>query len=187
MICPLVVNNKFQVDVSGKKFVIFTDDQSKLSKYNEWTEDGSKTGYTDTVLSIESIDDDSGLFWIHRPILALIDLETSLIDYYTFTHPLKSISVSASNGALESVIIEIGYGFFQAHQMYYGPVGADTNSDNKLDCLDVTVIGSLPWMLKHSRFCEGNYPVAEDYVKLRTSGGEYVKTSDEKQAYVREY
>lgn len=186
MIRPLLANNRFTLDVSGKKFVIFTDDQSKLPLFNEWTEDGAHTGYTAATLSIDSIDDATGLFWMSRPVLAVLDPETNLIDYLTFTHPLRTISVTAVGGALETVTVEIMYGVVQVGQLCYASIDTDTDVDGKPDCLDESVKGSLPWLLGHIRFCEGEDPISEDYIQLLTSDGDHFKTSDGKQFLVME-
>jgi hypothetical protein len=185
MFRPLQVNNKFAIDVVGKKFVIFTDDQTKLPKFNEWTEDDAHTGYSNVELSIDSIDDDTGLFWMSRSVLVVVDPETNLIDYITFSHPLQSISVSTTEGALDSVVVQVGYGVVQVGQLCFASIDIDTDIDGKPDCMDISVPGSLPWLLRPLMFCEGKDPISTEYAKLLTSTGAYVKTSNGKQVMVR--
>lgn len=186
MLRPLLANNKFSLDLVGKHLVIFTDDQDKLKKYNQWTEDGQKTGYTDETLSIDSTADDTGLFWMSRPVLAILNPETNYIDYLIFSHPIKSIKLTAESGALVTAVVEIAYGTVQVGQLFYAPVDRDINSDGKPDSLDSSIIGSLPWLLKgHGFSYEGGPAPALKYAQILTANGLNVSTSNGKQVLVR--
>ncbi len=186
MLRPLLANNKFSLDLVGKHLVIFTDDQDKLKKYNQWTEDGQKTGYTDETLSIDSTADDTGLFWMSKPVLAILDLATNYIDYLIFSHPIKSITLTAESGALATAVIEIAYGTVRVGQLFYALVDRDINSDGKPDCLDSSIIGSLPWLLKgHGFSYEGGPAPVLKYAQFLTADGKEFLTADGKEFFVR--
>jgi len=186
MLRPLLANNKFPLDLSGKRLVLSTDNQDKLPKYNQWTEDGQKTGYTDTTLSLSSLDDDIGLFWMARPVLAVLDPDTNYIDYLIFSHPIKSITLTAEDGALTGAVVEIAYGTVQVGQLFFASVDADDDIDGRPDCLDPGIKGSLPWLLKgHGFSFEGGPAPSIEYAKVQTSDGYYVLTSDGAQVLVR--
>ncbi|MDD3399060.1 MAG: hypothetical protein PHW93_05635 [Candidatus Methanomethylophilaceae archaeon] len=189
MLRPLLANNKFPLDLSGKILVLFTDDQTKLPKYNQWTEDGAHIGYTNTTLSLSSLsslDDDTGLFWMARPILAVLDPDTNYIDYLIFSHPIKSISLTAEDGGLTRAVVEIAYGTVQVGQMFFASIDTDDDADGRPDCLDPGVKGSLPWLLKgHGFSFEGGQAPSVEYAKVQTSDGYYVLTSDGAQVLVR--
>jgi len=183
---PLLANNKFSLDLVGKSLVIFAYGQDKLQKYNQWTEDGQKTGYTDETLSIDSTADDTGLFWMIRPVLAILNPETNYIDYLIFSHPIKSIKLTAESGALVTAVVEIAYGTVQVGQLFYAPVDRDINSDGKPDCLDSSIIGSLPWLLKgHGFSYEGGPAPVLKYAQFLTADGKKFLTADGKEFLVR--
>ncbi len=186
MLRPLLANNKFPLDLSGKNLVLFTDDPAKLKKYNQWTEDGAHIGYTNTTLTLSSLDDDTGLFWMARPVLAVLDPATNYIDYLIFSHPIKSITLTAEDGALTGAVVEIAYGTVQAGQLFFASVDMDDDIDGRPNCLDPGFKGSLPWLLKgHGFSFEGGQAPSIEYAKLRTSDGLYVRTSDGKLIMVR--
>lgn len=166
-------DSKLELDVTDKIFIIPTGDQTKLTKYNEWTLDGAHTGYVTETL-IPSFED-SGLYWMYSWV-AVADITNYTIDYYVFSELPYSIDITASGGLITTATINTNTLIWH-DCVLWANITADSDADNRPDYLDPDIEGSAGWLL-------GGIGANIPYAKLYTKDFKEVYDSNNKEVWI---
>lgn len=91
-----------------------------------------------------------GLQNVVYPWIALLDPETSIIDFYLPTHRFKNLSFKRDEtGTIYSISLYPGAGSVYHGQIPFADLTRDTNSDSVPDCLEAAVNGSVTKFLEN--------------------------------------
>lgn len=141
------VNDILEIDVDGRSFVIPTNDNTKLKKYNEFTLDGNKTGYIDETLEPDD-DPDTGLLWMAYPILYFADDTKKEITTYLFSERPRNIIIKDN---LVSVEVNAN-GLVYKDVTRWANQTKDSDADDRPDVYDSSIEGSLAWLYSSTEF-----------------------------------